>query len=180
MDSMETHKMQRKTAAAALVVLVGTLAFAGAMPQPASAAPAPGRFAGFPAAPTIATAPALPIHPNLHLMGAMHAAGSVLGHPYRWGGSSPGGFDCSGLVAWSFAHVGKSMPRGSAAQRGATMPLAPHEAVAGDLVFFGSPTYHVGIYMGDGRMIHAPRAGKTVEFASVHNMGTAPYFGRVK
>jgi cell wall-associated NlpC family hydrolase len=110
----------------------------------------------------------------------MQAAGSVIGHPYRWGGSSPGGFDCSGLVIWSFGHVGKSLPRSSGAQRAATKRIARHEAAAGDLVFFGSPVYHVGIYMGDGLMVHAPRAGRNVSVTSVDRMGSAPSFGRVK
>ena len=113
------------------------------------------------------------------LFPAMQAAGSVLGHPYRWGGSSPGGFDCSGLVRWSFAHAGRDLPRSSAAQRGATFPVARHDARPGDLVFFGNPTHHVGIYMGDGLMVHSPRRGDVVKIAPVDRTG-APGFGRVK
>jgi cell wall-associated NlpC family hydrolase len=117
---------------------------------------------------------------NLHLLPAMQAAGSVLGHPYRWGGAAPGGFDCSGLVMWSFAHAGKSLPHSSGAQRSATLPISREDARAGDLVFFGSPTHHVGIYMGDGLMVDAPNSRGSVRFASVDQMGSTPSFGRVK
>ncbi len=117
---------------------------------------------------------------NVHLIGVMQAAGSVLGHPYRWGGSAPGGFDCSGLVRWAFATSGRQLPHSSRAQRSATVPISGGQAMAGDLVFFGNPTYHVGIYMGAGLMIHSPRAGKTVSITSIHNMGATPHFGRVK
>lgn len=132
------------------------------------------------ASPRSATAPAAPMPRNIGLMGVMQAAGSVLGHPYRWGGASPGGFDCSGLVRWSFATSGRYLPHSSGAQRAATTPIGAGQAMAGDLVFFGNPTYHVGIYMGAGLMIHAPRAGKTVSITSIHNMGATPQFGRVK
>lgn len=118
--------------------------------------------------------------PNLRYLGVMQAAGSVLGHPYRYGGASPGGFDCSGLVRWSFARSGRQLPHSSRAQRAATIPIPADRAVAGDLVFFGSPVHHVGIYLGNGRMIHSPRSGDVVKISSVHVMGSAPQYGRVK
>lgn len=117
---------------------------------------------------------------NLRFYGVMQAAGSMLGQPYRWGGASPGGFDCSGLVRWSFATAGKNLPHSSGGQRSVTTPIDSRDAVAGDLVFFGSPVHHVGIYMGDGLMIHSPRSGDVVKIASIHTMGSAPSFGRVK
>jgi cell wall-associated NlpC family hydrolase len=109
----------------------------------------------------------------------MVAAGSVLGTPYRWGGATPAGFDCSGFVLWSFAHAGVTLPHNSGAQRAATDPVSREEAEAGDLVFYGR-THHVGIYLGDGLMIHSPRSGKTVEIVPVDRFGSAPSgFGRV-
>ncbi len=118
--------------------------------------------------------------PNIALLPAMVAAGSVLGHPYSWGGASPGGFDCSGLVMWSFAQAGRGLPHSSDGQRAAAMPIGRNEAASGDLVFFGSPTSHVGIYLGDGLMIHSPKAGDVVKISSVDAMGMAPSFGRIK
>lgn len=132
------------------------------------------------AAPRSAVVPDVPMPHNLRYFGVMQAAGSVLGHPYRWGGESPGGFDCSGLVRWSFATSGRHLPHSSVAQRATTTAIPVHDAVAGDLVFFGSPVHHVGIYMGNGLMIHSPRSGDVVKIASVHSMGSAPQFGRVK
>ena len=132
------------------------------------------------AAPRSPAVPAGPIPHNLRYFGVMQAAGSMLGQPYRWGGASPGGFDCSGFVLWSFATSGRSLPHSSSAQRAATVPIHPDQAVAGDLVFYGNPVHHVGIYMGNGLMIHSPRSGDVVKISSVHRMGSAPQFGRVK
>jgi cell wall-associated NlpC family hydrolase len=118
---------------------------------------------------------------DLRFVPVMQAAGSMLGTPYRWGGSSPGGFDCSGLVQWSFAQGGIGLPRDSRSQRAATTPISEWELQPGDLVFYGSPVYHVGIYMGDGQMIHSPRTGDVVKISPVHRSGMEPSsFGRVK
>jgi cell wall-associated NlpC family hydrolase len=89
-----------------------------------------------------------------------------LGTPFLWGGVTPAGFDTSGLVAWSFAQVGISLPhytgalwlRGTHVQRSALRP--------GDLVFFHGES-HVGIYVGQGRFIHAPHTGAKVSIASL-------------
>ena len=89
-------------------------------------------------------------------------AASQLGKPYVWGGASPAtSFDCSGLVQWSYAQVGISLPRTAQAQYDATVPVAPSAMQPGDLVFFAN-TYpssdwvtHVGIYIGNGQMINA-------------------------
>lgn len=141
-----------------------------------------GAWAAFPGTAAASPAPVAPsaVGPaDMSLFPAMQAAGSVLGHPYRWGGTSPGGFDCSGLVKWSFAQAGRQLPRSSGSQRAATFPIGRHEARPGDLVFFGSPTHHVGIYMGDGLMVHSPRRGDVVKIAPVDRTGV-PHFGRVK
>lgn len=88
-----------------------------------------------------------------------------IGVPYVWGGSSPSGFDCSGLTQFVFGQAGISIPRTASAQQGAGMPVGRGELAAGDLVFFGSPAYHVGIYVGGGSMIHSPYPGSSVEVA---------------
>jgi cell wall-associated NlpC family hydrolase len=91
----------------------------------------------------------------------LHAVARQVGTPYRWGGASPSGFDCSGLVMWSYARAGRSLPHstyallrtGRAVRRGGIRP--------GDLVF-SEGGGHVGIYVGGGVVIHAPHAGARV------------------
>lgn len=94
------------------------------------------------------------------------AALRYLGVPYLWGGASPAvGFDCSGLVQYVFSLQGVNLPHYSVyqSQMGVEVPI---EAIQpGDLVFFGNPVHHVGIYMGDGLFIHAPRTGDVVKIS---------------
>ncbi len=166
-------KMRSKVRHVALFVVMAGVVLGSVVldPSTAMARPAPSM------APVRAHA-ALPF--NVRYIGVMQAAGSMLGHPYRWGGASPGGFDCSGLVRWSFATSGRNLPHSSRSQRAVTTPIRSDQAAAGDLVFFGSPVHHVGIYMGGGYMIHAPNSGGVVEIKSIHSIGSTPRFGRVK
>jgi cell wall-associated NlpC family hydrolase len=87
-----------------------------------------------------------------------------VGVPYAYGGASPAGFDCSGLVQYVFANAGFPLPRTAAAQHAAASPLPLTDAAPGDLLFFRDrgTTSHVGIYVGDGRFVHAPRTGRNV------------------
>jgi cell wall-associated NlpC family hydrolase len=89
-----------------------------------------------------------------------------LGVPYVWGGASPTGFDCSGLVMYCYAQVGVSLPHGATWQQQACTPVPLDAIQPGDLVFFGSPgAYgHVGIYVGGGTMIDAPHTGAVVRY----------------
>jgi cell wall-associated NlpC family hydrolase len=93
------------------------------------------------------------------------ALGQV-GRPYRYGGNTPDGFDCSGLVAYSYAEAGISVPRSTSALRKAGSRIDLDEARPGDLLFYRfekSPNaLHVAIYLGHGKMVHAPAAGKEV------------------
>lgn len=99
-------------------------------------------------------------------------ADRLIGAPYRYGGSSPDGFDCSGLVVYVYRELGIALPRTAAEQR-ATLPRVPAQALApGDLVFFSSPEDHVGIYLGGGEFVHAPGQGRGVERARLDS----PYF----
>jgi cell wall-associated NlpC family hydrolase len=97
---------------------------------------------------------------------AVALAKTQLGVPYRWGGASPAGFDCSGLVMWAYGHLGLSLPHNAAALYGVGRPVQRSALRPGDLLFF-SGLGHVGIYVGKGRMIHAPQSGRNVEIQSL-------------
>src|SRR5919107_265531 len=101
------------------------------------------------------------------------------GKPYVWAASGPGSFDCSGLVQYAFQAAGISLPHSSRMQSQMGTPVSRAEARAGDLVAFYSPVSHIGIYLGNGQMVHAPTSGDVVKVASVDNMGATPKFNRV-
>ncbi|MCX4761373.1 NlpC/P60 family protein [Streptomyces sp. NBC_01275] len=117
------------------------------MPDPAGGVPASGRAAA-----------------------ALAAARSALGRPYVWGANGPTGFDCSGLMQWSYAQAGVSLPRTSQAQAhtGRRVPLS--QAQPGDIVTYRSDASHVGMYVGNGQVIHAPYPGAPVRYDPVGMM----------
>jgi cell wall-associated NlpC family hydrolase len=91
----------------------------------------------------------------------------MVGVPYRYGGEDPSGFDCSGLVQYAYGNAGLSVPRTSRQQFAASRAVPLEEARPGDLLFFRSQDWsHVGIYLGEGRFVHAPATGRTVSIAS--------------
>ncbi len=98
--------------------------------------------------------------------GVVGVAMKYLGTPYAWGGASPGGFDCSGFVAYVFSQVGVSLPHYSGAQFGYGTPVPRDQLQPGDLVFFDG-VGHVGVYIGGGQFIHAPHAGDVVKISSM-------------
>lgn len=99
-----------------------------------------------------------------------------VGVPYRWGGSSPaGGFDCSGLVYWTYSRLGIELPHSSYALYDQGRRVARSRMKPGDLLFF-SGLGHVGIYIGRGRMVHAPHTGTRVQ---VVRLGRSSYGARL-
>jgi murein DD-endopeptidase len=100
------------------------------------------------------------------------AAAAMVGTPYHFGGAEPAGFDCSGLALYVHERLGLSIPRTAAAQSRAARPVPLAQLAPGDLLFFHLHAHgidHVGIYAGDGRFIHAPRAGLAVSYADLHS-----------
>ena len=92
-----------------------------------------------------------------------------VGVPYRWGGASPGGgFDCSGLVYWTYKRLGIQLPHSSYALYDQGRRVARSRMKAGDLLFF-SGLGHVGIYIGRGRMVHAPHSGTRVQIVRLRS-----------
>lgn len=102
--------------------------------------------------------------------GAITSARAELGKPYVWGASGPDSFDCSGLTAWAWGHAGVNLPHSAAAQQGVGSPVSQSDLQPGDLVFFGSPAYHVALYIGGGLILHAPTTGDVVKVASLSYM----------
>ena len=148
-----------------------------ANPPARAAAAAPTSSPQEVAAPAEAPLPASA--PRSGAAGAIAAAQSQLGTPYRYGGSSPGGFDCSGLMLWSWAQVGVSLPRTSGAQRAGTQRITREQLQPGDLVFYRNPVGHVGMYIGGGQMVHSPHTGDVVKISPIDRMGGSMSFGRV-
>lgn len=129
------------------------------------------------AGPNIQTKP-VPVPANLGASGgaktALGTAYAQIGKPYRWGASGPGSFDCSGFTMFAWRSAGVSLPHSSRAQYAATKRVDRSDLQPGDLVFFGSPIHHVGMYVGDGKMINSPETGERV---GVRSMARRDYVG---
>lgn len=117
-----------------------------------------------------------PLPIGLHIL---RIAESLVGSPYRFGGTSPKGFDCSGLVQYSHFQLGIVVPRTAHEQRNAAVPVPRSSLLPGDLLFFaasGAQIDHVGVYAGNGRFVHAPGAGRRVAYASLDESWYAQRF----
>ena len=108
---------------------------------------------------------------------ALQYALKQIGDKYVFGAAGMTTWDCSGLTMRAFQNVGVSLPHSSRAQYGYGKSVKRSELKPGDLVFFGRPISHVGIYIGGGKMVHAPRSGSRVKIASASNLGRKPYIG---
>jgi peptidoglycan DL-endopeptidase CwlO len=113
--------------------------------------------------------------PNVH-GGVVGVAMRYLGVPYVWGGSTPRGFDCSGLVMYAFGQIGISVPHSSYAQFAMGTPVSISQLQAGDLVFFAGAS-HVGIYIGGGQFIHAPHTGDVVKISPLTGWYSSEFAG---
>ncbi len=91
---------------------------------------------------------------------AVERALAMRGVPYVWGGSTPAGFDCSGLVRFAYQRAGITLPHSSYADWGLGRHVHRRDLLPGDIVFFGLG--HVGLYLGGGRFVHAPETGRVV------------------
>lgn len=154
----------------AALLLLALLAGCSSAPEPRPAAAAPA-----PALAIVDVAPADPVRANDVLMRAL----GLVGTPYKWGGNTPeGGFDCSGLVGYVFLDAARVyLPRTTRELARVEASTPPRDRLAsGDLVLFadGGAVFHVGIYVGEGRFVHAPSTGGTVRLDRLDN----PYWRR--
>jgi cell wall-associated NlpC family hydrolase len=101
------------------------------------------------------------------------------GKPYVWAAGGPNSFDCSGLVQYAFQAAGINLPHSSRMQSSMGTPVSRADARPGDLVAFYSPVSHIGIYLGNGQMVHAPTSGDVVKISSIDTMGATPEFNRI-
>jgi murein DD-endopeptidase len=96
----------------------------------------------------------------------------MVGKPYKYGGATPKGFDCSGLIQYSYKQAGLALPHGTDSQRAGSRPIKVAELRKGDLLFFnqqGKKHGHVAIYTGNGTFVHAPSSGKSVRSDRLDN-----------
>jgi hypothetical protein len=116
----------------------------------------------------------VPARVSAGLSPAVDVAQQFLGVPYVWGGASPAGFDCSGLVQYVFGQLGVDLPRTAADQAQMGRPVASlADARPGDLLAFHDPVDHIGIYAGNGLMVAAPKTGDVVKVQPVYETPTA-------
>jgi cell wall-associated NlpC family hydrolase len=102
---------------------------------------------------------------------AWQTANAQTGKPYQYGGAGPDSFDCSGLSQYAYASAGISLPHSASSQSELGIPVARADLRPGDLVFFYSPVSHVGVYIGNGQMVHAGTESTGVEVTSVDMAG---------
>ena len=136
---------------------------ASAVPERTSRASRPDREPAAPSGPVVASSDAA--------QAAVDAAMAQRGKPYVWAADGPGSFDCSGLTAYAYAAAGISLPHSSALQSRMGQAVGRADLQPGDLVFFYSPVSHVGLYIGNGQMVHAPTSGDVVKVANLDSMG---------
>jgi peptidoglycan DL-endopeptidase CwlO len=152
-----------------------------AAPSPPPPSPPPASASPPPSPPPPSPSPPAPPPPSSGPVGGGHPeaaaiAARYLGVPYRWGGASPSGFDCSGLVMYVYAQLGISLPHYTVAQYHRGVAVSRSQLQPGDLVFFDGLA-HVGIYIGNNQFIHAPHTGDVVKVSSITGWYAQTYVG---
>ena len=105
----------------------------------------------------------------------VEAALTRVGMPYSWGAEGPNSFDCSGLVIWAFRQAGRGgLPHSSRALYAMGAKISVSSLVPGDLVAYGNPVHHIGIYIGNGQYVHAPHSGDVVKVSSIYRSNGSP------
>ena len=120
-----------------------------------------------------------PPPPSSGAQAAIAEAQRQLGKPYVYGGSGPDSYDCSGLTAWAWGHAGHSLPHSAADQYYGSTHVSVSQLQPGDLVFWGNPPHHVGIYVGNGQMINALHSGTNVRYESIYEESDLIGGGRI-
>jgi cell wall-associated NlpC family hydrolase len=147
---------------AAFVLLTAAGVVLSPLPAQASTSGGGGGGSGVVAAPVAAPTEAAQI--------AVDTALAQQGAPYVWGGAGPDSFDCSGLTQYAYAAAGISLPHSSRTQSTLGTPVARADLQPGDLVFFYNPVSHVGMYIGNGQMVHAGSSGDVVKVVDLSYM----------
>lgn len=163
MTTTRTSTITRRSLRGAALALV-TGAGIALSPLPASAA------AGGPAAAPVALAAAPVAAPTHAAQVAVNTALAQQGKPYVWGGTGPGGYDCSGLTYSAYQAAGVQLPRTSRAQSTAGVYVDRAHLQPGDLIFFYEPVGHVGMYVGNGQMVHSSTYGNPVAVVPVDSV----------
>jgi cell wall-associated NlpC family hydrolase len=156
--------LSRRTLRSGRGAFVALLAGAGVAITPLPALANTGTAA--PAA--VAVAPAAASNHSAQV--AVDTALAQVGDMYVWGGAGPDKFDCSGLTQFAYKAAGVQLPHSSKTQSSLGRPVAKADLRPGDLVFFYSPVSHVGMYIGNGQMVHASTAGKPVKVVKLDSM----------
>jgi cell wall-associated NlpC family hydrolase len=153
-------------AATAAAVSAGDVAIGGSVADAATAETGSAEAAPAEAAPAPVELP--PTDGSIGAQ-AVSIAMQYLGVPYVWGGASPGGFDCSGLTSYVYAQLGIGLSHYTGSQWNEGTRVPADQLLPGDLVFFHSDLHHMGMYIGNGQMIHAPQTGDVVKIAPLMN-----------
>jgi peptidoglycan DL-endopeptidase CwlO len=160
----ERQHAAEAAAAAAASSAAGASSNASSSSSAGSSAAAPSSAAVAPSAPVAAGSGAG--------AQAVSSALAQLGKPYVWAAAGPGSFDCSGLIQYAYAAAGVSLPHSSGAQAKLGTAVTRAQLQPGDIIAFYSPVSHVGMYIGNGQMVHAPTSGDVVKVASIDVMGS--------